>query len=251
MTDSVPIAVRRVLTKSLDAQLNKTVAELYGSTIPSRGVQAFGPLMLAHAIVALWKANGKPVVSVGSGTGLTEALAKTICPEMELICVDPNAREFMPGSIMKDAVVFQAPDYPLVTKLLAARPELKDNCNVVLIWALPNDAHYDMDAIKKLKPLSVLAVMEPAGGAGSSRFHQWNAQNDGYTWTRSVRTIAPGPIDDFHLECLFLAKEQPSTEALANFDTLAPQKTVPCVYVNPEVLQMKRMLAAMRGRSFL
>jgi hypothetical protein len=123
-------------------------------------------------------AQAPHIVSVGSGTGcyefeMTEGIAEL---RARLILVDPSPESFRkhPKSTRE-----LKPHFATTTDLIASRPEVVGHCVLLLIWPLPGEATYDIDAIKALQPLSVLVLYETnplqggtGGSAGSDALHQ-------------------------------------------------------------------------------
>lgn len=100
------------------------------------------------------------MISVGSGPGALEFEAGRV------MCVDPDPPA--------DCCV--APVAATVADLLRDRPELPDDCTLLLCWCLPNASTYDMEAVELLRPRAVLSLVErfcsSNGAAGGKAFHR-------------------------------------------------------------------------------
>ena len=99
-------------------------------------------------------------ISIGSGNGAYEYAAEQKYPELKIICVEPKSfnDSWYAGDIYKE------PDYEFARDVVNAHPELIGNCTLLLNWCFP-DMTYDLEAVKLLKPLSVIAR---GGDFGSS-----------------------------------------------------------------------------------
>lgn len=82
----------------------------------------------------------------------------------DIICVDP-----CPQSYDKREIVI-APQYSDVHELVEKSPGIVGNCSLLLVWSSPNDANYDVEAIKVLKPNRVMSVFDASGPAASFDF---------------------------------------------------------------------------------
>lgn len=130
----------------------------------------------------------RAVVSVGSGSGKLE---KRLCEigVQNLIAVDPSPEA--PEGMVGDGVVHMKPQFATVDALLEARPDLKGQCVLFIGWALP-DCVYDIEAIQKLEPTSVISVYGRAGAAGGHAFRSWLKSID-------LPAISSGSHADFAL----------------------------------------------------
>jgi hypothetical protein len=119
-------------------------------------------------------AGRKPLVSVGSGNAHLE---KRIQDQygVEIICVDPDPTAFNHAAF--DIAI--PPHFPLVSDLIANRPELVGDCTLLLNWCPPNTSEFDYDAILALKPLGFLAIFES--------FHGNNGAAGGHSFFEFVR----------------------------------------------------------------
>lgn len=102
------------------------------------------------------------IVSVGSGNGVYEWIMCVHTPAIKekLILVDPAPESFEPyhpsGCNMK-------PHFATVHDLVKKRPEVVDNCVMLLIWPDPF-LLYDIEAVLVLKPKSIILLYEKADG---------------------------------------------------------------------------------------
>lgn len=121
------------------------------------------------------------LVSVGSGNGEIEYRLVEQFPSLQkkIICVDPTPESFRPylksGKCLK-------PDYPFVKDLVAAKPEVVDNCVLILIWPSPNHlgGDYDFHAIQDLKPKGIVVMFESTNTSGGDKFVQWRRTQQNY-----------------------------------------------------------------------
>ena len=114
--------------------------------------------------------NDLPIISVGSGSGKFESYH--ICTKgKDIMCIDPE-----PKSYDKEEQIYVEPKYPIVSNLIENEPDIVGECNLLLIWVTPS-IDYDMDAIKSLKPKKMVVLFDGSGGAGSSKFHNYNSRD--------------------------------------------------------------------------
>ncbi len=111
----------------------------------------------------------KKIISVGSGHADTE-FSFMERNKKEIICVDP-----FPYSHGSFGSVLVKPKYDYVDDLIKNEPDVVGNCHLLLIWPLPCDSTYDIDAIEKLKPLSIVVIYDPTGSSGGTEFlyYKW------------------------------------------------------------------------------
>ena len=124
---------------------------------------------------------GKLIVSIGSGNAALEAYAQN--ETTRFICIDPNPLSYSPGPLHIE------PDYDNVENLIKSRPDLVENCLLLLNWCDPNESSYDYDAIQALKPLAILSLYEVCyggnGAAGSKLFYDWTQNCSDYILVES------------------------------------------------------------------
>lgn len=165
----------------------------------SPGARRFGAEMCVRHLVDLGRAHPGPIVSVGSGCAYLEYAAYG--GDDRCICVDPDA----PYALI-------VPHYPTVEDLVRARPELVGACTLVCCWCRPNDSTYDAEAVRLLRPLAVLALIERDGGchgsAGGRRFHIFleapDAHDPPYRTTHT--TAIDGDYDDDGVKWVWLER---------------------------------------------
>jgi hypothetical protein len=111
----------------------------------------------------------KKIISVGSGHADTE-FSFMERNKKEIICIDPS-----PFSHGRFGSVLVNPKYDYVDELIKNEPDVVGNCHLLLIWPLPNESTYDIEAVEKLKPLSLVIIYEPTGSSGGSEFlkYKW------------------------------------------------------------------------------
>jgi len=125
---------------------------------------------------------GIPLVSVGSGNGVTERQVGEAL-KTDVICVDPDSFSYAPES--ENGML---PDFPHVEALLEKKKELVGDCLLMLVWTDPNDSTYDVEAIELLRPRSIVVVCEITGSGGSSALHEWMQKLPG------VGDLYDGPV---------------------------------------------------------
>ncbi len=143
--------------------------------------------MFAHLVQSL--KLGKPVVSVGSGNGTTEALArvffmnerpprkKKMMPP-EIIGVDPKPQNYYPASPEIWETFSVKPSFATVSDLVINRPELVGKCVMWLIWA-PYFLEFDMEALVLLQPTHIVIHTDLMGTACSPSFNRWLSKGCG------------------------------------------------------------------------
>ncbi|CAN5950962.1 unnamed protein product [Sphagnum jensenii] len=149
---------------------------------------------------------GKAVVSVGSGTGYIEVnyLDKGI------ICIDPEPDKCQCGEIVKN-------DFALVEDYIRSKPDAVGNCTLLLNWPSQNDErltpNYDLQAIKDLRPIRVLLVIERSEDrfSGSDSLHDWlddNSKDYRVIKEESKVVIIDGPIGKFQENLTYILLER-------------------------------------------
>lgn len=117
----------------------------------------------------------KCTVSVGSGSGSVETFLQKRSKSGVVICVDPN-----PQSFIETLPIFKKPDFSYVDDLIKINKTAIGNLNLMLCWPTPN-LGYDIEAVTKLLPRSILAMVAVDGAAGSSAFLEWIKSHENYT----------------------------------------------------------------------
>lgn len=94
------------------------------------------------------------LVSVGCGNGKYETIiAASLNPNIKLILIDPDPESF-------EKTIVKSPDYPTTSELIQKRPEVVNNCVLLLIWSDWGSVKYDYDAFESLKPIGVILLCE-------------------------------------------------------------------------------------------
>lgn len=114
------------------------------------------------------------IISVGSGTGYLERrIDERVSPTLRMICIDPSPTQFI------NATVQRQPDFPTVDAFLKTDPDSPWNSILLLNWPDNRPDHgagYDVDAIRKLNPLSIIIIYAlndiDFGNAGSRDLHR-------------------------------------------------------------------------------
>lgn len=205
-SDNAKKRVSWVTKNGYSQEIDVIMSRLHSKNL-SRGTNAFGLFWLALQLIELWKLSGElPILSVGAGSGLLEALTMLINPSVQIISVDP----------LEEGDFYLLPTFKNVDSLLSETGEqYLGKCIVSLIWVDPSAGPYDMDAIEKLHPISVFCVHESDGAGGSEDFHQWRGsdeQKGEYPHSREVTTVIPvfDPFINRHmrLSLLVLSKNE-------------------------------------------
>lgn len=101
------------------------------------------------------------LISVGSGLGFIEKRISQ-CIGNELILIDPYPYSYYQRETNKEFSsirnLSRLPDYDLVDTLIEKRPNIINNCIILLNWCY-ND-NYDYKAILLLKPLAIFSIYE-------------------------------------------------------------------------------------------
>ncbi len=152
----------------------------------NKGIKSFGYENVVDIISSFYNKYELPIVSMGSGTGIIEYLAKQKNNKIEWICIDidnnplnfpSDASEHINQPLMKI-------DYNSCDQLIQTTPSIVENCILFLNWCLPNNSTYDFEAIIKLKPIAILSIYEDfegiSGAAGGEMFYNWTLHNTDY-----------------------------------------------------------------------
>lgn len=124
------------------------------------------------------------IISVGSGTGeyekkIADAVFDPHSYHPDLICVDPLHDDYSSSEMVIK------PHFSNVDEMLETHPNVIQNCILMLFWPYdqghmncisPGKTPYDIDAISKLKPRSIVILYEEYGAAGSNLLHAWISQ---------------------------------------------------------------------------
>lgn len=112
------------------------------------------------------------IVSVGCGACLAEYMfQKYFKIERErMIMVDPDPNSYSPATNKK---LYLEIDYPTVDKLVQSKPEIVGDCLLILWNSETSFAHYDLEAVRKLKPNRVLIATDLGHSINSYLMHYW------------------------------------------------------------------------------
>lgn len=131
---------------------------------------------LAHLVQSLQL--DKTVVSVGSGNGVMEALAREFSVAAgkqntpEIIAVDPFPNQYCPASAEVWNNFSVKPVYGTVSELLLTRSALVGRCVLWLLWP-PYFLEFDVEALVLLQPTHVVVLTDLMGTACSPAFNRW------------------------------------------------------------------------------
>jgi hypothetical protein len=165
------------------------------------GIKSFGYENVVNIISSFYDKYKLPIVSIGSGTGVIEYLAKKKNNDINWICIENDpTMNFPPGSTQYIKEPLMNIVYNSCDKLIESTPSIVNNCILLLNWCLPNDSTYDFEAIIKLKPLAVLSIYEifegSNGAAGGEMFFNWTNDNSDYHLKEEYYLYA----DEFHVD---------------------------------------------------
>ena len=150
------------------------------------GIKSFGYKNVIDIINSFYNNYKLPFVSIGSGIGAIEFLAKKQHEDIEWICIDnqENPIDFPPSAKNNIDKPLMNIDYLSIDELINKNNSIVNNCIIFLNWCLPNDSCYDFEAIIKLKPIAVLSIYEDfdgiSGAAGGEMFYNWIQNNNDY-----------------------------------------------------------------------
>jgi hypothetical protein len=131
-----------------------------------------------------------PIISVGSGMGVDEALMKRKFG-CKLITVEPTTNKF--DAYREGVRSVEKPDFKYVSQIQGAYPELVGNCVVMLLYPLPDWAMYDIFSIYQMKPRQVVIMYNPFGASGSFLLHNFLRQIDARLSCAKLEMIACQP----------------------------------------------------------
>lgn len=120
---------------------------------------------------------GRPVVSVGSGNGITEALTREFCGSIstEIIAVDPFPNMYCPAEDELWKTFSIKPLFPTVSELILKRPKIVGNCVMWLIWP-PYFLEFDFEALILLQPTHLVILTDLMGTGCSPTMNFWLSQ---------------------------------------------------------------------------
>jgi hypothetical protein len=197
------------------------------------GIKSFGANNVVDIINSFYNNYKLPIVSMGSGTGVIEYLAKKENEEINWICIDNdttmnfpyNASQYINEPLMKI-------NHSSCDQLIENTPSIVGNCILFLNWCLPNNSTYDFEAIIKLKPIAILSIYEEfngmSGSAGGEMFYHWTNHNTDYHLKEEYSLYA----DKYHCdddEIMDIRISWWQLNSLNDFDDLIT-KGFPCLY---------------------
>ncbi len=150
------------------------------------GIKSYGYKIVVDIINSFYNKYKLPIVSMGSGVGAIEYLAKQNNKNIDWICIDIDNNPINFPSNSKDYInkPFMNIDYNSCDELISSNSSIVNNCIIFLNWCLPNNSSYDFEAIIKLKPIAVLSIYEEYdggnGSAGGKMFYNWTKNNNDY-----------------------------------------------------------------------
>jgi hypothetical protein len=150
------------------------------------GIKSYGYKNVVDIINSFYNKYKLQIISIGSGVGAIEYLAKQNNEHINWICIDINNNPIDFPSNAKNYInkPFMNINYNSCDELISNNPSIINNCIVFLNWCLPNDYHYDFEAIIKLKPIAILSIYEDYdegnGAAGGEMFYNWTKNNNDY-----------------------------------------------------------------------
>ena len=170
----------------------------------NKGIKSFGYNNVVDIISSFYNTYKLPFISIGSGTGTIEFLAKKKNDDINWVCIDNDTTMNYPSDANK---YINKPlmniDYNSCDELIINKPEIINNCILFLNWCLPNDSTYDFEAIIKLKPIAVLSIYEvfkdSNGAAGGELFYNWTQHDTDYHHKEEYRLYADEYHDDDEL----------------------------------------------------
>ncbi len=166
------------------------------------GIKSFGYKNVVDIICSFYDKYKLPIVSMGSGTGIIEYLAKNKNNNIEWICIDIDNNPLNFPSDVSQYInkPFMKIDYNSCDKLIINNPSIINNCLLFLNWCLPNASTYDYEAIIKLKPIAIVSIYENfdgyCGAAGGEMFYNWANINTDYHLKEEAKLYA----DKYHCD---------------------------------------------------
>ena len=165
------------------------------------GIKSFGYNNVIDVINYFYDKYKLPIVSMGSGTGIIEFLAKKNNNNIDWICIDNDISMNFPANASQyiDKPLMNI-DYNSCNELIINKPEIINNCILFLNWCLPNNSTYDFEAIINLKPIAVLSIYElfngENGAAGGEMFFNWTQNNTDYHLKEEYQLYSNWDDDD-------------------------------------------------------
>lgn len=151
------------------------------------GIEVLGKENVMSLFMSFYNHYRLECVSVGSGVAIFEADCLQANDHIIFHLVDPDYLSFIRLRIPKPSERTQIidminsfalkPDYPLVTDLVCAKPQLVSNSTMLLNWCNPGIDYYDYEAIKIMEPVGLFIIYGQdrnddlvIGPAGSYKF---------------------------------------------------------------------------------
>lgn len=216
------------------------MTEINFNELFNTGIKSFGYENVVDIISSFYNTYNLPIVSMGSGTGAIEYLAKKKNNDINWICVDndptmnfpPSANQYINQPLMNI-------DYNSCDQLIETTPSIVNNCILFLNWCEPNESTYDYEAIIKLKPIAVLSIYEIFGGqngaAGGEMFYNWTYDNTDYRIKEEYKLFADDyDNDNYEFMNVYISWWQ--SNSLNDFDD-AVIRSFPCMYYRPKLQQ--------------
>jgi hypothetical protein len=220
--------------------MSQTITEINFNELFNTGIKSFGYENVVDIISSFYNTYNLPIVSMGSGTGVIEYLAKKKNNDINWICVDndptmnfpPDANQYINQPLMNI-------DYNSCDQLIEATPSIVNNCILFLNWCEPNESTYDYEAIIKLKPIAVLSIYEifegQNGAAGGEMFYNWTYDNTDYRLKEEYKLFADDyDNDNYEFMNVYISWWQ--SNSLNDFDD-AVIRSFPCMYYRPKLQQ--------------
>ncbi len=216
------------------------MTEINFNELFNTGIKSFGYKNVVDIISSFYNTYNLPIVSIGSGTGAIEYLAKKKNNDINWICVDndptmnfpPSANQYINQPLMNI-------DYNSCDQLIEEMPSIVNNCILFLNWCEPNESTYDYEAIIKLKPIAVLSIYEifegQNGAAGGEMFYNWTYDNTDYRIKEEYKLFADDyDNDNYEFMNVYISWWQ--SNSLNDFDD-AVIRSFPCMYYRPKLQQ--------------
>lgn len=201
------------------------------------GIKSYGYKNIVDIISSFhntYNTYNLPIISMGSGTGVIEYLAKKKNNDINWICIDNDITMNFPlGANQYINQPLMNIDYNSCDELIINKPDIINNCILFLNWCLPNDSTYDFDAIIKLKPIAVLSIYElfdgSNGAAGGELFYNWTENNTDYHLKEEYNLYTDNDDDDDEYEFMDIRISWWHLNSLNAFDDVVI-RSFPCLY---------------------
>jgi hypothetical protein len=151
---------------------------------------------MANMLAFLSNYKNLPLVSIGSGNGLFEKLILKKNESTQIICIDPNPKSYSKIDVQLN------PDYSYDIQLTTEKPDIINNCVLLLNWCCPNNSSYDYDAIINIKPVAFICIYETFmgsnGAAGGERFYGYIRNTKNYKLIHSTIGMDSGLLIEWY-----------------------------------------------------